>query len=64
MVEKKGCQKPENLECSPEKIRECHGSDSSHPCKTSSTGCQKPDKLECSPEKIRECHGSDDHPCT
>ena len=33
------CQKPEKLEgkpqeCSPEQIRECHGSDDKHPCTT------------------------------
>jgi len=33
----KKCQKPENLKdapekCSPEQIRECHGSDQAHPC--------------------------------
>ena len=31
------CQKPENLkgrpqDCSPEKIKECHGTDGKHPC--------------------------------
>lgn len=65
MTGKKGCQNPKNLECSPEKIRECHGAQADHPCKTSADGCQKPEKLECSPEKICECHGSEqEHPCT
>ncbi len=38
MAEEKGeCQKPENLtgrpgECSPEKIKECHGDVEEHPC--------------------------------
>lgn len=35
--ERKGCQKPENLQgdpqkCSPEQIRKCHGDDREHPC--------------------------------
>jgi len=35
--EKKGCQKPENLQgnpqqCSLEQIRKCHGDDKEHPC--------------------------------
>lgn len=34
------CRKPENLtgkpqDCSPEQIRECHGTDAEHPCDTS-----------------------------
>jgi hypothetical protein len=34
---KEGCQTPENLkgkpeECSPERIRECHGDVKEHPC--------------------------------
>jgi len=33
----RGCQKPDKLqgkpgECSPEQIRECHGTDWEHPC--------------------------------
>ena len=35
--EKTECQKPENLkgkpeDCSPEQIKECHGTEAKHPC--------------------------------
>jgi len=69
----RGCQRPENLEgapadCSPERIRECHGDVKGHPC-TEETGCEHPEKLtgapgDCSAEQIRECHGdASKHPC-
>ena len=65
----KKCQKPENLEespeeCSAEQIRQCHGTVEQHPCtdKERRTGCEQPEKLqgqpeECSSEQIRKCHG-------
>ena len=35
--EKTQCEKPENLkgkpqDCSPEQIKQCHGTDAAHPC--------------------------------
>ncbi len=69
----KCCAKPENLkekpgECSPEQIRECHGTKNEHPC-VEPTTCEHPEHLQgkpgdCSPEQIKECHGeSAGHPC-
>lgn len=68
-----GCQQPDKLkgrpeDCSPEKIRECHGDVQSHPC-VATADCEHPERLkgkpgECSPEQIRECHGDvAEHPC-
>jgi hypothetical protein len=72
-----GCQKPEKLtnppaECSPEKIRQCHGGQKHHPCchpRVETPGCEQPERLkgrpgDCSPEQIRICHGDGaEHPC-
>ena len=67
------CRKPEQLkenprDCSPEKIRKCHGDVDAHPC-VETTGCEHPERLQgkpgdCSPDQIRQCHGDAvDHPC-
>lgn len=65
MEEKKGCQRPDQLSCTPEQIKKCHGSEPGHACVDSNVGCQKPEELTCTPEQIKKCHGSEkDHPCT
>ncbi len=42
--------------CSHERIRECHGDQSCHPCETN--------PLDCSPERTGKCHGPEEgHAC-
>ncbi|MFO8007467.1 MAG: hypothetical protein R6V05_06990 [Candidatus Brocadiia bacterium] len=73
MCEGCGCQKPEDVEvspqgCSPEQASECHGETEDHPC-VETACCENAGKLkgkpgDCSPEQIHECHGdATEHPC-
>jgi len=63
-MEKRGCQRPDQLSCTPEQVKKCHGDAPGHECVDTSVGCQRPDQLSCSPEQIKKCHGSEtDHPC-
>jgi hypothetical protein len=55
-----GKLKGASADCTPERIRECHGEGEDHPC--AGAGCEHPERLaeepgRCPPAQIRRCHG-------
>ena len=51
------CERGETIgSCSPEKVKECHGSEEQKPV------CPEDPKT-CSPEQIEKCHGKSEHKC-